>query len=154
MARIHLLRLVIHGEFEPFLGLGASTLRSLTGTLSRVTLVRRGIAVSDLVLPPGMLLGDGSAFLELRGRLVQKRREALCGPPHVVHCGPGRAGSLCLYGTTLAPDGLASDRGLLSEPLRLVALQRLSKALQLPCLVLGLAGGYVALIGATFAPIR
>jgi hypothetical protein len=43
------------------------------GVLSRAMLLCRSIAVPNLVLPPGTLLGDGSAFLKLRGRLVQKR---------------------------------------------------------------------------------
>lgn len=64
---------MIHGELEPFLGLGASTLCSCMGALSRATLICRSIAVSDVLLSLCVLFGDGGAFLKLRGRLIQER---------------------------------------------------------------------------------
>lgn len=123
------------------------------GALSHATLPCRSSAVSDLVLPAGVLLGDGGAFLQLRGRLVQNRREALGSLPGVVGRWPGGGSSLCSYDTTLALGGLAADRGPLPQTRRLITPQRLVSTSQSRRLVHRRAVGHLALIGTPLASI-
>ncbi|HTX07059.1 MAG TPA: hypothetical protein VME22_00525 [Solirubrobacteraceae bacterium] len=151
---VHLLRLRIHGEFEPFLGLRTSPLRRLTSALSRAALPCSSIGVSDLLLPAGVVIGYAGALLKLGGRLVQNRREALCGLPGALGRGRGRGSSLGPCDTTFALGGLAADRGPPPQTGRLITLKRLSSARQSRCLVHSRANGHVALIGTTLAPIR
>ena len=52
------------GAFEPFLGMQASALRGLMSVFSRLTLLCSIIAVSGLLVPPGMRVSESRAVFK------------------------------------------------------------------------------------------
>ena len=67
------LHLGLFGEAKPFADLPAGTLRSLASSISSLMLLGGKVAVTGLLVPCRVLVGEGCAFLKRLGATAQHR---------------------------------------------------------------------------------
>ena len=134
------------GEFEPFLGVVASSVRRCARAVSDSSLLQGSSASTSTLLSPGVLFGKDCALLERVGNAAQRG----CHAPGILDRISG-----CALRNPLALDESALHRGLLSRSFRPFAPSPfVGPALSLP-LPFGSAAidRSLALIGELFTPI-